>query len=153
MGGGFHSHNTTCSPIGTFDTADPPPLRIGAFSPLLIRTGRAQRERERGLDREADPRAAHVSQGWEPVGYGLEILCFVVSKSNQEAGGLASLVQCSWIPAVTVAGTILGVALFAKTHPPCIPGQSLELRVWSERTTGRKRVWGTVARTELSASS
>lgn len=51
------------------------PLRIGAFSPLLIRTGQAQRERERerGLDREADPRVAHVSQGWEPVGYGLEL--------------------------------------------------------------------------------
>ncbi|KAI2667567.1 Serine/threonine-protein phosphatase 2A regulatory subunit B'' subunit alpha [Labeo rohita] len=68
-------------------------------------------------------------EGTGPGGRPQSGSCFAglgtLSKSNREAGGLASLVQCSWIPAVTVAGTILGFALCVKTHPPCIPGQNL----------------------------
>lgn len=126
MGGGFHSHNTTCSPLRTFDTADPPPLCIGAFSPLLIRTERAKREREgTGPGGRTQSGSCFAGLGTRWLWTWVEILCFVVSKGNQEAGGLASLVQCSWIPAVTVAGTILGIVPCANTHPPYIPGQSL----------------------------
>ncbi len=49
MGGGFHSHNTTCSPIRTFDTADPPPYWCVQPPAHQDRTGtERERERERG---------------------------------------------------------------------------------------------------------
>lgn len=158
MGGGFHSHNTTCSAIHkcapqTFDQADPPPLRI--ISPLLIRTGA-----ERVLVREADPRAAHVSQGGNPLAWDLSWdLCFVVSKGKREAGGLASLVQCSWIPGVTPSGKILGLAPCTKTHPPYIPGRSLAnesfkacQRMWVSDSGTRDTRRGPLSGTEFFAS-
>ncbi|TRY58943.1 hypothetical protein DNTS_033917, partial [Danionella cerebrum] len=73
--------------------------------PLLNWTGRAQRERGDWSRRQTPEQLRKAIRR-------LTALCFWL--------------QCYWNVTITVAPTNLGIALCAKTLPPCIPGLANE---------------------------